>query len=193
MTYKEDARVTKTKNKLLSSFRELLCERSFENITVQEICEKADVKRATFYKHFTDKYAFLKYLVGSLRDAFDSKLPTTIKPDATAEYYVEYLRAIVNFLLENEAMVKNVMESEVFLLLIEIVKEKNYEDTCDRLAKSVVDGMILPASVETVASMMTGAVATAILNWFKGGKSIPVDSLINEISSVIKSMQNQTR
>lgn len=193
MTYKEDARVTKTKNKLLSSFRELLCERSFENITVQEICEKADVKRATFYKHFTDKYAFLKYLIGSLRDAFDSKLPTTIKPDATAEYYVEYLRAIVNFLLENEAMVKNVMESEVFLLLVEIVKEKNYEDTCDRLTKSVADGMILPASVETVASMMTGAVATAILNWFKGGKSIPVDSLINEISSVIKSMQNQTR
>ncbi len=191
MTYKEDARVIKTKNKLLSSFKELLSERSFENITVQEICEKADVKRATFYKHFEDKYAFLKYLVGSLRDSFDSKLPKSIKPDATADYYVEYLRAIVNFLLENESMVKNVMESEVFLLLVEIIKEKNYEDTCDRLSRSVADGMTLPASVETVASMMTGAVATAILNWFRDGKSLPVDALINEIASVIKSMQNQ--
>ena len=191
MAYKEDARVIKTKNKLLSSFKELLSERSFENITVQEICEKADVKRATFYKHFEDKYSFLKYLVGSLRDSFDSKLPRSIRPDATADYYVEYLRAIVNFLIENENMVKNVMESEVFLLLVEIIKEKNYEDTSDRLSRSVADGMTLPASVETVASMMTGAVASAILNWFKEGKSLPVDALIDEISSVIKSMQNQ--
>ena len=192
MAYKEDARVVKTKNKLLSSFKELLSERSFENITVQEICEMADVKRATFYKHFDDKYAFLKYLVGSLRDTFDAKLPTSIKPDATADYYVEYLRAIVNFLLENEAMVENIMESEVFLRLVEIIKEKNYEDTCERLAESVADGMTLPASVETVASMMTGAVASAILRWFKTGKSLPVEALIDEIASVIKSMQNQT-
>lgn len=191
MAYKEDARVKKTKNKLLESFKKLLSEKSFENITIQEICELADVKRATFYKHFADKYAFLKYLVGSLRDSFDSKLPKSIKPDATADYYVEYIRALVNFLLENEKMVNNALESDVFLLLVEIIKEKNYEDTCERLEKSVADGMALPASVEVVAAMMTGAVASAILRWFKSGKSVPVDTLINEISAVIKSMENQ--
>ena len=191
MAYKEDARVKKTKNKLLDSFKELLSERSIENITIQEICEKADVKRATFYKHFDDKFSFLKFLVGSLRDSFDSKLPKSIKPDATTNYYVEYIHAIVNFLLENEAMVNNAFESDVFLLLVEIIKEKNYEDTCERLKTSVADGMTLPASVEVVAAMMTGAVASAIIRWFKDGKPIPVEALIDEVASVIKSMQNQ--
>ena len=63
MAYKEDARVKKTKNKLLESFKKLLSEKSFENITIQEICELADVKRATFYKHFADKYGMNREVV----------------------------------------------------------------------------------------------------------------------------------
>ena len=188
MISKEDARVVKTKNRLLTTFKALLSEKNFEKITVQEICEKANVKRATFYKHFEDKYAFLKYLVGSLRDSYDAKLPKSVKPDATSDYYVKYIHAIVNFLIENEDMVKNALESELFFSLIEVIKEKNYEDTCERLQKSVSDGMRLPASVEIVASMMTGAVANALVRWFKGGRKTPVDTLISEISGVIKSI-----
>ena len=51
--------------------------------------------------------------------------------------------------------------------------------------------MTLPASVEVVAAMMTGAVASAIIRWFKDGKPLAVDALIDEVASVIKSMQNQ--
>ena len=188
MNSKEDARVVRTKSRLLETFKSLLSERSFEKITVQEICKSAGVKRATFYKHFEDKYAFLKYLVGSLRDSFDTRITKDTKPDATSAYYVEYIHAIVNFLAENEKMVKNALESEIFFSLLDVIKEKNYEDTCDRLRKSVADGMILPASVEITASMMTGAVANAIIFWFKNDKQMPVDTLIKEISSVIESI-----
>jgi len=190
MKQKEDARVRKTKAKLLSTFKLLLCEKSFEDITVNEICLAADVRRATFYKHFPDKYAFLKYLVGTLRDDFDSKLPKRKKPNATSDYYTEYIRALVNFLTENESMVKNALESEVLPSLIEVIKDKNYEDTCERLRQSTAEGMTLPASVEVTASMMTGAVAGTLLNWFNNGKNIPVEQLIREISAVIASIQS---
>jgi len=188
MNSKEDARVVRTKSKLLETFKSLLCERSFEKISVQEICEAAGVKRATFYKHFEDKYAFLKYFVGSLRDSFDTRITKEIKPDATSAYYVEYIGAIVNFLAENEKMVKNALESEVFFSLLEVIKEKNYEDTCERLSKSVADGMVLSSSVEITASMMTGAVANAIILWFKSGKKMSVNTLIKEVSGVIESI-----
>ena len=190
MNTKEDARVKRTKTKLISTFRELLIRKSFEDITVNEICDTSGIRRATFYKHFADKYAFLKYFVGSLRDDFDRTLPKRKKPDASSDYYIEYLHALVKFLDKNEPMVKNALESEVLPSLINIITEKNYEDTCERLKQSVSEGMQLPASIEITASMMTGAVSTTLLHWFNNGKRIPIDTLISEISAVISSMQN---
>ena len=190
MQTREDTRITKTKTKLTAAFKALLSEKSFEEISINEICLAADVRRATFYNHFSDKYAFLKSFVGSLRLDFDRRLPSRKKPGASSDYYVEYIRGIVNFFIENEKIAKNALESDVLPSLMEVIKEKNYEDTLDRLKQSVREGMTLPASVEITASMMTGAVANTLLAWFKGGKEKPVEDLICEISAVIAKLQN---
>lgn len=183
---KEDARITKTKAKLVTALKELLSEKSFEDITVNEICERADIRRATFYKSFSDKYAFLKYLVGTLRDDFDKSLSRSEQPVASSSYYIEYIRAIANYLTQNEEMVANILKSEALHLLMGVIEEKNYEDTCERLRKSVGEGLVIHASVETVASMMTGAVTSTILRWIINGRRIPVENLVEEISAVIK-------
>lgn len=190
MNVKEDARVRKTKVKLISTFRLLLTQKNFEDITVNEICAVSDIRRATFYKHFTDKYAFLKYFVGSLRKEFDARLAKRARTESTSAYYVEYLRGLVEFLSENEKMVSNVLESSALPTLLDVIKEKNYEDTCEKLKESAKSGLKLPASVETVAAMMTGAVAEAIIRWYRGGKKISKEELIEETSAVILKMSN---
>lgn len=58
---KEDLRVVKTHKALINAFYTLLCIRSFEKITVNDLCEEALISRVTFYAHFNDKYALLKY------------------------------------------------------------------------------------------------------------------------------------
>jgi AcrR family transcriptional regulator len=42
----------------------LLGEKSFEELTVQDIAARATVNRATFYAHFSDKYALLDEVIG---------------------------------------------------------------------------------------------------------------------------------
>lgn len=56
---KMDVRVRKTYQLLFEALKELLKEKSFEDLSVLEICDKAGIHRATFYKHFVDKYDFL--------------------------------------------------------------------------------------------------------------------------------------
>ena len=185
MIKKEDNRAIKTKAKLIATFKQLLADKSFEDITVNELCAKADIRRATFYKHFNDKYEFLRYLIGSLRDDFDKKLRRGAHPLAGMSYYVEYLKALVNFLLENESMINNLFESSVLYTLLEVITEKNYEDTCSKLRESVALGMTLPASVEVTAAMMTGAVANTILTWYKSGRRLAKEELIAEMTTVI--------
>lgn len=56
---KLDPRVKRTRSLILSSFESLLAEKGFETISVQDVTDKAEINRATFYAHFQDKYALL--------------------------------------------------------------------------------------------------------------------------------------
>jgi AcrR family transcriptional regulator len=60
---KLDPRVKRTRNLILQAFGDLLAEKGFESISVQDITDRAEINRATFYKHFVDKYALLDFSV----------------------------------------------------------------------------------------------------------------------------------
>lgn len=53
---KTDRRTLKTRKAIFESLAELLTEKELRNITVQELSDKADIHRITFYKHFMDVY-----------------------------------------------------------------------------------------------------------------------------------------
>ena len=55
-TEKTDRRVKYTKMVLKESLIELLKKKNIAKISIKEICEKADINRATFYAHYTDQY-----------------------------------------------------------------------------------------------------------------------------------------
>ena len=63
---KLDPRVKRTRNLILQAFGSLLAEKGFESISVQDVTDKAEINRATFYKHFVDKYALLDYAIGQM-------------------------------------------------------------------------------------------------------------------------------
>jgi AcrR family transcriptional regulator len=58
---KLDPRTKRTRGLILNAFHELLSQKSFETISVQDVTEKAEINRATFYAHFVDKFALLDY------------------------------------------------------------------------------------------------------------------------------------
>jgi len=63
---KLDPRVKRTRSLILEAFGSLLAEKGFESISVQDVTDKAEVNRATFYAHFPDKYALLDYFVSQI-------------------------------------------------------------------------------------------------------------------------------
>ncbi|MFY9988510.1 MAG: TetR/AcrR family transcriptional regulator [Chthoniobacterales bacterium] len=58
-----DPRIKRTRQLLHRAFTELLAEKSFEEISVQDIAERSTVNRATFYDHFSDKFALLEDII----------------------------------------------------------------------------------------------------------------------------------
>ena len=71
---KEDLRVKITKQLLYDAMFDLLRDNRFENIKVTDICDKAEIHRTTFYKHFDNKYELLEYCILKLSEGFDEIL-----------------------------------------------------------------------------------------------------------------------
>ena len=63
---KLDPRVKRTRNLILVAFEQLLAEKGFESISVQDVTDRAEINRATFYAHFPDKYALLDHAISQM-------------------------------------------------------------------------------------------------------------------------------
>jgi AcrR family transcriptional regulator len=63
---KLDPRVKRTRELIQRSFIEIVDEKGFNSISVQDITARAGINRATFYAHFPDKYALLDYAIGEM-------------------------------------------------------------------------------------------------------------------------------
>jgi AcrR family transcriptional regulator len=62
-----DRRVLRTHRTLPEALIQLIRERGWDEITVQDVCQRADVGRSTFYVHFADKEELLVSGFGDLR------------------------------------------------------------------------------------------------------------------------------
>lgn len=51
-----------TKRLLASSLKELMCEKTFEKISISDICDRCKMNRKSFYYHFKDKYDLVNWI-----------------------------------------------------------------------------------------------------------------------------------
>lgn len=71
---KTDARVRYTRRVIKESLLRLLEDRPVKRITVKEVCEAAQINRATFYAHFTDCFDVLNQMENDLLADFERSL-----------------------------------------------------------------------------------------------------------------------
>ena len=99
-----DLRVQKTYRSLTQAMQELLSEKGLDEITVTELCERAQTRKATFYKHFGDKYELFTFMIRELQEEYDNSVQETANDhDAEAYYtgmflyYLDFLKNIKTF------------------------------------------------------------------------------------------------
>ena len=65
MEEKTDLRIRKTYKALCDAFVTILEKKRFDDLTVNELCDEATIRCATFYKHFADQYDFFSFFNSS--------------------------------------------------------------------------------------------------------------------------------
>jgi len=80
------------------SFIDLLEEKDISQITIKEICENADINRATFYAHYADQYDLLRKIEDEFLDNIHQYLGeldqknNRVNPVMLAEKIFEYIK-----------------------------------------------------------------------------------------------------
>lgn len=113
-----DLRVEKTMGRLKEAFLDLLEHHRFEEITVQQLCVKAQIRRATFYTHFADKYEFLSFFIGEMREEFVKEMEQQGPMDEGC--YDGLFKKLIQFFKEHPQLVRNVKDSQMQYVMMDI-------------------------------------------------------------------------
>lgn len=71
----DDPRVKKTRRALRDAFIQLILERGYDAISIQDIATAAETARITFYRHYPDKEALLTDCFNTLYDELVQRTP----------------------------------------------------------------------------------------------------------------------
>jgi AcrR family transcriptional regulator len=92
----ENVRVRRTRKLLREALIDLIGERGFERVSVGEICERALVSRAAFYRNYRDKYHLVEQIFDEAMEALlgtvDDQTPVPRRWAAFFEHIDEYHR-----------------------------------------------------------------------------------------------------
>ena len=105
MVVKENRRVRMTKAMIKQTIIEMLQTTDIRHITVRELCEKADVNRATFYKYFDNPY----HLLDEINMDFMSEINSYVK--LMSGDFGSSMIALLHFIQQNQQMCKILIDN----------------------------------------------------------------------------------
>jgi AcrR family transcriptional regulator len=109
---KRDRRIQRTRGLLQTALRDLIIEQGYDSLTIQDITDRANLRRATFYMHYKDKE---ELLLSALSETFGQLVRVT-EPLAAADglggkTQVEAYLVTFAHVAENHALYKNLLMS----------------------------------------------------------------------------------
>lgn len=112
-----DLRVQRTYRLLFDAFTSLLEEEGFDSITVQQLCDRAMIRRTTFYKHFADKDEFFAFYVRRISSEFKLRCAPVDGWSSALECQTHMSTEFLRFIAENPGLVHMCLTSSAFSVL----------------------------------------------------------------------------
>ena len=179
----EDLRTKRTNKFLVKALIELLKTNSLENISVQDICDRAMVHRTTFYKHFADKYDLLGYFMDEIRqDIFDKASLLTLEKAKPKDVYL----TLANIAFDYIDTHRDVMFSIMNCNNDDMVRGLFFETT-ERTIKSILKETQgeLPIPINIVANFYTGGFISLAEWWLTNPKKYTKKQMMDFIDVLI--------
>jgi AcrR family transcriptional regulator len=180
---KEDPRVIRTRQLIQQAFMDLFHERSFEEITIQEIADRATINRVTFYAHFQDKFALLEYTIREMiREHLYKKVPDNAP--FSPENLALLVRTVCEFLTEIQRVCPP-PHGQMDTLMEKQIKAELYEILHAWLVEVVPDDTNAGPTLEQTAMVTSWAIYGAAVQWVKEKREKSADEYVEQVLPLI--------
>ncbi len=182
MEKKTDLRVIKTKNLIYNTLIELMKDKTFEEIKVSDICNKALINRSTFYSHYEDKYDLLVDFINSLKNEFINELNKNNNNLNVKEYYIELIKIFLNHIEERKEMYTSIMINNRNSIMMDILLSVVNNDLLKKMSKDEFKSSI-PDDI--IVRFYLGGVINLGVEWLKDNNKYSKEDIINYLNLLI--------
>ncbi|SFC67790.1 transcriptional regulator, TetR family [Bacillus sp. OV322] len=175
---KIDRRIAKSQLAIKNAVTHLMSEKGFDDITIQDIADRADVNRGTIYLHYTDKYDLLDKMIeehmDNLRELCQSAAEMTFQEGNYVWYeYFEHHFLFFSTMLSS----KGAPYFRTRFMNIVIEEFKADVDTAEGKNHGLSDDVIL--------QFFGSAVVGAVEWWFKNDKPLPACVMAEQTGALL--------
>jgi len=178
---KADRRVKYTIMIIKDSFIKLLKKKPISKITIKEICEEADVNRATFYAHYLDQYDLLHQIENDLIDDINQYLNGYNLQDAS-EATAEMLQKILEYIKDNSELIDLLLNSNGD---IQFQQEITKVIGQQQLLPTTVSKSLSSEDAEYVFLFFANGSIGVIKQWLKAGMKKPSKEMAELIIKIV--------
>ena len=166
-----DRRIRYTKMVLRQALLEILQEKSIDQVTVKEICERADVNRSTFYVHYGSPQGLLDDIQQQMYEKINKR-----KKDFTNRK--AYMADMCEILYDNRELLRLLLKSgkvEIMFMITDIWKDdfRKYADIDSETA-----------DIDSAFLFITCGAMAVVISWILGNISMSREKVVNEVYSL---------
>ncbi len=162
--FKKDQRIIRTQRAIITAFYDLLSTKNISEISVKEICEKADINRGTFYTHFEDKYNLLDYCIYELMKDVDVAITKANNNSNVIDYYQEVFTRVIDFFIEKKQIAKSIL-SQSSSLILDDVRKNLTKNAAKKIRESIAMGTKYTVPVDFLTEYFVGGVIATVKAW----------------------------
>jgi AcrR family transcriptional regulator len=180
---KEDPRVVRTRQLIQHAFMDLFREKSFEEITIQEIADRATINRVTFYAHFQDKFALLEY---TIREMIRQHLYKQLSDNMpfSPENMALLVRTVCEFVTEIQRVCPP-PHGQMDTLMEKQIKAELYEILHSWLVETASEDTNTGPTLEQTAMVTSWAIYGAAVQWVKEKREKSAEEYIEQVLPLI--------
>ncbi|HCO62132.1 MAG TPA: hypothetical protein DIT49_01370 [Clostridiales bacterium] len=183
MEKKLDLRVQKTRAALAKALHELMCQKSWDEITVTELCQRAMIRKATFYKHFGDKTELLIYIIQELKRISFEEVSSLYDSPPPHLLYTMVFQHVMDFIEENEPLVINVLHSKSNAFLRSVLEDDIRREISRHIRQEEPEDV--RASHAMLSAIYAGAIVSCGVWWVTQKDRPPKEEIVEQFTQLI--------